>query len=157
MVTLRVDDKETETVGLEDGTAKFEVGGLSRGPHAITAEYGGDGRFAGSTANQNHVVGPAKTETIVSSPESSERGASVPFSVWVRIKGTETGVPSGSVRLFEGDLELANSPLIGAGRATVPITFNARGRHVIRAVYVPDPDSPTNFTGSESVCDHEVD
>ena len=79
---------------LNGGTATFSISTLGVSSHAITAVYGGDSNFGGSTKAVNQVVSKATTTTILtSSLNPSTFGQSVTFtaSVTPQFSGTVKG------------------------------------------------------------------
>jgi autotransporter-associated beta strand protein len=162
----------TGTVTFKDGTATLgtgtlmDVGGtatatfttgatqLSGGSHTITAVYGSDTNFAGSTsANFGYTVNQASTTTTITSasPNSpSTFGQQVTFTATVTpsILGVE---PTGMVTFKDGATTLGTGTLTDVGgTATATFTTGATqlggGGHTITAVYGSDP----NFAGSTS-------
>lgn len=128
------------SISLDDsGTATFTTSSLSAGSHTITAVYGGDTNFAGSTsAALTQTVGAASASTattLTSSLASSAQGASVVFTAAVTGHG---GIPSGSVTFYDGTTALGAADLDGAGVATFATNTLALGGHSITASYGGD-------------------
>src|SRR5437016_8728985 len=67
---------------LSGGTATFTTSGLGTGAHSITAIYGGDANFAGSTSPilTQTVNKAASSTSVVSTNNASNRGAAVTFT-----------------------------------------------------------------------------
>jgi hypothetical protein len=127
------------------GVATFTISALAVGSHMITATYGGDTRFAGSTGPLNttpQVVNQAITTTTVSSSENpSNWGDAVTFAATV---GSSAGFPSGSVTFFDSSTPLGTGTLNGNGIAMFTTSTLSIGNHTITAQYAGN----TNFAGS---------
>src|SRR5205823_14886296 len=119
------------TVTCKDGLAALGTGTLSSGsatftttslsvagsPHSITAFYGGDTNFNGSTSPAvSQTVNKATTTTSVSSSANpSVFSQSVTFTA--AVSPQFTGVPTGSVTFKDGSTTLGTGALDGAGQA----------------------------------------
>jgi len=135
----------TTTAGVT--TATFTTSTLAVGSHSITATYGGDTNFTGSTsAVLTQTVNKASTSTTVaSSANPSAFGQSVIFTATVGVVAPGAGSPSGTVTFLDGATTLGTGTLSG-GTATFTTSALAIGSHSITASYGGD----TNFNGSTS-------
>src|SRR6266581_2175518 len=135
----------TTTAGVT--TATFTTSTLAVGSHSITATYGGDTNFTGSTsAVLTQTVNKASTSTTVaSSANPSVFGQSVTFTATVVVVAPGAGSPSGTVTFLDGATALGSGTLSG-GTATFTTSALAIGSHSITASYGGD----TNFNGSTS-------
>jgi photosystem II stability/assembly factor-like uncharacterized protein len=132
---------------LSGGTASIGISTLAAGSHSITAAYGGDANFAGSTspALSLTVQAAATITTLTSSPNPSAAGQTVGFTVTVT--SGVSGVPAGSVALMDGSTQLGSWNLT-SGQATFGLSSLGAGQHSFTAVYTPS--TPSNFAGSTS-------
>jgi hypothetical protein len=130
---------------LSGGTATFTTSGLTAGTHSITAIYGGNANFAGSTspALMQTVNKAANSTSVASSNNPSIFGAAVTFTATVM--SSATGAPTGTVTFQDGATTLGTGMLSG-GTATLSTSALAGGAHSITAVYAGD----TNFASSTS-------
>src|SRR6266480_2711663 len=130
---------------LSGGTATFTTSGLTAGTHSITAIYGGDANFAGSTSPvlTQTVNKAASSTSVVSSNSPSNRGAAVTFTA--SVTSPVTGTPTGTVTFQDGASALGTGTLSG-GTATFTTSALTAGTHSITAIYGGD----ANFTGSTS-------
>lgn len=133
---------------LSSGKATFATSALTQGSHSITASYGGDSTFAGSTSSAlaQVVNGAAKastTTTVASSQNPSTVGQSVTFTASVN-SGT-AGTITGTVAFLDGSASLGTGT-VSSGKATFTTTSLASGTHSITAQYQGD----TNFATSTS-------
>jgi hypothetical protein len=127
------------TGSLSNGTATFSTSSLGVGTHNITAAYGGDTNFTGSTSNtvaQSVTNKPATstTTTIASSVNPSVSGQPVTFTATVSGSG---GTPSGTVTFFDGSNSLGSQTLSG-GTASITVSSLSVGAHSITASYGGD-------------------
>src|SRR6266566_128044 len=144
-VTSSATGTPTGTGTLSGGTATFTTSGLTAGTHSITAIYGGDANFAGSTSPvlTQTVNKAASSTSVVSSNSPSNRGAAVTFTA--SVTSSATGTPTGTVTFQDGASALGTGTLSG-GTATFTTSALTAGTHSITAIYGGD----ANFTGSTS-------
>jgi hypothetical protein len=130
------------------GAATYTTTSLSVGTHSITAVYGGDSNFNGSTSPAlSQKVNKANTSTtVISSLHPSVRGQSVIFTATVKATAPGAGTPTGTVTFKDGGKVLGTKALDGSGQATYTTTSLSVGTHSITAVYGGD----SNFNGSTS-------
>jgi hypothetical protein len=145
--TVTFDDGATMlgTGTLSSGTATFLSSALGAGAHSITAIYGGDANFAGSTSPVlTQTVNKAASSTaVISSNSSSNRGAPVTFTATVT--SSATGTPTGTVTFQDGGSQIGTGTL-SSGRAAFTTLALGTGAHSITAIYGGD----ASFTGSTS-------
>jgi hypothetical protein len=130
---------------LSGGTATSTTSGLGTGAHSITAIYGGDANFTGSTSPiLTETIGKAASSTAVgSSNNPSNIGTAVTFTATVT--SPVTGTPTGTVTFQDGASVLGTGTLSG-GTATFTTSGLTGGTHSITAVYSGD----ANFAGGTS-------
>jgi Bacterial Ig-like domain (group 3)/Divergent InlB B-repeat domain len=132
------------TEPLSGGVATFSTAALSVGSHSITATYGGDSNFQGSTSPMlTQVVNSSSTTTALkSSLNPSTVGQTVTLTATVTSSG---GTPTGTVNFSDGGALNVTEPLSG-GVATFSTASLSVGSHSITATYGGD----SNFQGSTS-------
>jgi hypothetical protein len=114
------------------------------GARTLTATYGGDANFQGSTsAGEPHSVTQANSTTTITAdgPDPSVVGQAVTVSFSVTSAG---GAPTGNVTVTASGGSESCTGTVGAGRCD--ITLSAAGARTLTAVYGGD----TNFNGSTS-------
>ena len=118
--------------------ATFTTSSLSAGSHSITAVYGGDSNFSGSTSPVlTQTVGQAATTTAVSSsPNPSAFGQAVTFTATVT-PTSGSGTPTGTVTFADGATMLGTATLSG-GQATFTTSSLSAGNHTITVTYGGD-------------------
>jgi hypothetical protein len=123
------------SANLSGGTATFTTVGLTQGPYSITAVYGGDANFVGSTsAALTQVVNKISTTTVVNaSSNPSVHGQSVLLTATVTAVSPGTGIPTGTVTFKNGMTTLGTGTL-SSGVATCTTSL-ATGSYSITAVY----------------------
>ncbi|MGA7340571.1 MAG: Ig-like domain-containing protein [Terracidiphilus sp.] len=133
------------TAQLTSGAASLTTTALPVGTDSITAVYGGDSSFAGSTsAAVSQTVNQASSSTTLkSSLNPSTSGQSVTLTA--DISGQFGGAATGSVTFSSGGSSLGNSS-VSNNMATLTTTALPVGTDSITAVYSGD----SNFTGSTS-------
>ena len=146
-VTFKDGTTTLATGTLSTGSATFATSSLSVGTHSITAVYGGDTKFAGSTSSAlSQTVNQASTTTVVvSSANPSVFGQSVTLTATVSAVAPGGGTPTGTVTFKDGTTTLGTGTL-SSGSATFSTATLALGTHSITAVY----GAATNFGGSTS-------
>jgi len=109
------------------------------GSHTITAVYGGDSSFAGSTSNVvTQQVDANTTTTLTSAPNPSNFGQTVQFTAQVSVQSPGTGYPNaGSVTFYNGSSSIGTVSLTSTsgGKATISYSSLPVGFNSIRAVY----------------------
>src|SRR6266446_9148656 len=130
---------------LSGGTATFTTSGLGTGAHSITAIYGGDANFTGSTSPiLTETIGKAVSSIAVgSSNNPSIIGTAVTFTA--AVTSPVTGTLTGTVTFQDGATALGMGTLSG-GTATFTTSGLTAGTHSITAVYSGD----ANFAGGTS-------
>ena len=125
------------------------ISDLSVGTHNITAVYGGDSSFIGSTSDAlSQEVDNADTTTVVTSDiHPSVFGQGVTFTATVSAAAPGAGTPAGSVQ-FSIDGHPVGTPVtLNSGQASYgPVSDLAVDSHEIQAVY----GGGTSFNGSTS-------
>jgi hypothetical protein len=132
------------------GVASCSVAYAAAGTHAITAVYGADLNFTGSTS-------PVLTQTInqgataaavTSSVSPSVSGEGVSYTGTVTAVVPASGTPTGTVAFLDGASAIAgcSAQPLAAGVATCGVTYAGVGSHAITVVYGGD----ANFTSSTS-------
>ena len=137
------------TAGLNsNGTAIFDttVLSVSSSPDAISAVYGGDANFSGSTfANLLQTVNQASTGITLSSPAATIGvGQPITFTAVVGASGPGAGTATGVVTFEDGGTSLGTAGLDSTGTATLTTTTLTFGSHTLTALYGGD----ANFTSS---------
>jgi hypothetical protein len=134
---------------LNNGRASVATSSLSVGAHSITAVYGGDSNFSGSTSAvltqtvNNSSTGGTTSTSVSGSPNPANVGQNVTFTATVSSSGS--GTPTGTVAFEDGTTDLGSAPL-SSGQAVFNASALSLGAHSITAIYSGD----SNFTGSTS-------
>jgi ELWxxDGT repeat protein len=136
------------TVSLSGGRATFTTASLSRGNHAISANYGGDGNFLASAyTNYGQTVQKAATTTAVTtSVNPIVTGQTLVITATVQAVSPGAGTATGMVTFMDNTTSLGTGTLNGAHQATFSTSALAVGTHAITASYGGD----NNFTSSVS-------
>jgi hypothetical protein len=146
-VTVTASTGESCSSTLSAGTGSCPLIFNTAGPRTITATYGGDSNFIGSTSSPaiSQTVNQGTTSTTVSaSPNPSNLGQQVTVSF--SVTGTPSSpVPTGNVTVTASTGESCSSAL-SAGAGSCPLTFQTSGARTLTASYPGD----VNFTGSAS-------
>jgi hypothetical protein len=140
----------TTTLGsasLSGGTATFSTTALGAGTHSVTAVYGGDANFTGSSSTlvTQTVNQDATASAVTSSVNPSGYGQSVTFTATVTASAPGSGTPTGTVTFKSGSTTLGTATL-GGGTATFTTSTLSVGSHTITVSYGGD----SNLTGSTS-------
>jgi hypothetical protein len=114
------------------GMTSFTTSSLAAGSHTITATYGGNTNFAGSTGQVTQNVNTGTTTTaLTSSVNPSAPGQAVTFTATVSGGG---GMPTGTVTFKDGGATIGTGTLSN-GAASFTIASLATGNHTITAAY----------------------
>jgi hypothetical protein len=119
------------------GQATFTTSVLSVATHSITAVYGGNANYTGSTsaALSQNVTKDGTSTTVVSSLNPSVVGQAVTFTATVTANAPGTGIPNNNVVFKDGTKTLATRNLDSNGQATFTISTLKVGNHSITVVY----------------------
>jgi hypothetical protein len=135
---------------LSSGTATYSANTLAAGTHVISALYGGDTNFIGSTSaavtvTVSTVVQIATTTTLTPSATTAVTGSGLTFTAQVAAASGST-VPSGTVNFADSGATLGSGTLNASGIATFTTSSLAAGSHTIAAQYT----GATGFAASTS-------
>ena len=146
-VTLSVDGGSPISEPLTNGSAVFELSGLSVGSHNLVATYAAQANFVGSSANGSIVITQsslATATTVTSSAIKPAYDQSVTFTATVSASAN-SAIPTGSVQ-FEVNGVNDGSPVnLTNGVATLVTSTLGSGPETITAVY----SGGTNFAASQ--------
>ena len=111
----------------------------------ISADYQGDTRFAGASANLDQEVDVAQTTTaLTTSPNPSVFGQSVTVRAEVSADAPATGTPGGTVRFVIDGTTVGFVDLVN-GVAEMQVSDLGVGDHTVRAIYLStDPNFATS-------------
>ncbi|MFJ5275105.1 beta strand repeat-containing protein, partial [Streptomyces sp. NPDC088358] len=137
---------------LAGGVSTLTTSTLSVGSHPLTAVYGGDGDFNGSTSpvDTQTVSAADTTTTLTSAPDPSVFGEAKILTATVTVVAPGAGTPTGTVSFFDG-ATLIGTGTLTAGVATLTTSTLSVGSHALTAVYGGSPD----FNGSTSPVDSQ--
>lgn len=130
-----------------NGVATFKIASLASGRHTITAVYGGDDNFTGSTSAvlTETVQRAASHVGLTSSAHSARLGQVVSLTARVGSSTPGAPAPSGVVTFKDGGVVVGRAT-VKNGVAVLHLAKLHRGRHTLTAVYGGDAD----FLGSSS-------
>jgi hypothetical protein len=130
------------------GTAALQVSNLPAGTASITAAYGGDTDFLGSTsAAVTETVQPDSTTTAVVSPSVLRAVYGQPVVLTTLVSNANTSAtPAGTVTFKDGSTVLGTATLDAGGTAALTVTTLAVGRHPSLTASFSDPAG--NFLAS---------
>ena len=118
-------------------TATYTISALTGGCHSVTAVYGGNSNFNGSTSSV--LTQTVNTAPVTVSITSNNNPATFGSSVTLTITLTSSGaVPTGTVTLADGVAPLGTLPLNGSGVATYTTSALSGGSHSLSATYNGD-------------------
>src|SRR3989449_604286 len=113
------------------------------GNKTLTATYGGDANFAGSTsAGASHTVTASGTTTTITghTPDPSAVGQAVSFTFTVTANAPGSGTPTGTVTVSDGTQNCSASVATGS----CSIAFSSAGGHSVTASYPGDGNFATS-------------
>ena len=110
------------------------------GSHVITASYGGDQNFTGSTSASygESVVKASTSTTLQSSLNPSTAHTPVTLTAVVSVVSPGSGTPTGTITFMEGTIVIRRLSLDATGRATFGTSLLSVGSDTITAVYSDD-------------------
>lgn len=118
------------------GAGSCQLAIADPGQYSITASYAGDANLNPSSDNEPHTVSAAgSTTTLSSSLNPSTVGDNVTFTAHVA-PASGGGTPTGTVKFFEGAIQIGQANLDGSGDAQITKNDLAQGDHAITAKYL---------------------
>jgi hypothetical protein len=143
----------TGTLAVVNGKyqATYQTATLSAASHSITAKYGGDPNYAGSTSSAvNQTVNQAATTTAGSTSGSGYFGQSMTFSATVTANAPSTATVVGSVDFFDVTTNVdLGTVALSSGKASLSLTSLPTGTQTIQLKYLGNSNfiaSSTNVT-----------
>ncbi|MDD5265183.1 MAG: Ig-like domain-containing protein, partial [Candidatus Bipolaricaulis sp.] len=144
---------------LSSGVAALSTSALSVGSHSLTATYGGDGTYDGSTSPAiSHTVNRASTSVaLASAPDPSVVGETITLTATVTATPPGSGAPTGTVTFTYGSgTVLGAAELVGSGTSTSQAVLDTDalpvGTHTVTATYQGSGD----YVGSAGTDSHTV-
>jgi len=132
-VTFQDNGNGIGSATLSNGSASISTSSLSPGTHTLSASYGGDIHFTGSSANTNQQVNNVNSSvTVTSSLNPSTYGQPVTLSATVAPPDA-----TGTVAFSEGAASYGTSPLSN-GSASLTLNSLPPGTHNLTATYSGD-------------------
>ena len=130
---------------LDSSGRAFLVVTMARGTHVVTADYSGSPTYLPSTATtQVDVTGIATTTTMTVGKTVVKAGK--PLSVSVTVDAAGNSLPTGMVRLYDGEEPVGTAATLSSGKATIVWTPVAKGSRSLTVRYAGD----AQHAGSES-------
>lgn len=150
-VTFFVNGVQASVVTLAAGsnTATYTTASLGTAGAMVTAVYGGDANYNGSTGALPQSVNRAGTATtIASSLPGAVAGQTITFTATVTpdAGGTYPSMPTGLVTFLDNGAAIGTGTLDASGHATLSTNALSVGPHSITAMY----NSDANFSASAS-------
>jgi YVTN family beta-propeller protein len=118
------------------GDATFATSSLAPGAHSITAVYGGDANYAGSTSAAVNEQIQATTTTTLSPVTGAVYGS--PVKLTATVSSSVSGTPTGTVTFLDGVTTLGTGTLNSSGMATFTTSLLSVGSHTLSASYGGD-------------------
>ena len=119
-----------------NGVATLAVSTLSVGQHAISASYGGNTNYAGSSSSAlSEAVSLTPSTTVAAGGAGAMTGA--PVTLTATVSGAN-GVATGTVKFFDGGSQMGAGILNAQGVATLTVGSMTVGIHTVVAVYGGD-------------------
>ena len=153
-VTFRRGSTVLGSATVSGGQAVFTTTTLPAGASNLTAIYGGDATYVGSTsaASSHTVLTGTTTTTLTSTLNPSTFGAQVTFTATV-VTSVAGAVPTGVVEFIEGSATLGTGTLDATGHATFSTSSLAlkNGKamtHNIKAKYLGDAYNTTSTSAT---------
>jgi len=131
--TVTVSDGTGASCNAAVGAGSCQLTPATAGSKTLTATYGGDANFNGSSDTEPHTVGKAATTTAIGmvSPSPASFGQLVTINYSVTANAPSTGTPTGSVTVSDGTTGCSAAVATGscsytpasAGTKTLTVTY----------------------------------
>ncbi|MFY9674611.1 MAG: Ig-like domain-containing protein, partial [Terriglobales bacterium] len=138
------------TATLSAGVAQFTTSSLTAGSHSLTAVYGGDSVFQGSTSAvvTEQVNQEIATVTVVTSATPVYIYQNVVFTASVSADGGI--VATGTMSFQQGSTSMGTVPLVN-GQANVTLSFSTANTYRVTATYSGDQNYKANSSYVDEV------
>jgi hypothetical protein len=142
-VTFSEGSNTLKSAPLSNGQATFQTSALAPGPHTITATYGGDKTFLGSSGSVVQSVSQLLSGTTLSGPTSAAAGQKVTYTASVSPNNA-----AGQVAFYDQGAQLAIVNLAPNNQAVYSSTSFTLGLHSITAKYLGNADYQPSSSGA---------
>ena len=140
MVTFRDGAKSLGTGTLNSGVATLVTSTLSAGRHSITAVYGGDANYSGSTSAvlKQVVLAPPSASTTVVETSGSPSMVKQLVTFTATVSSPDGPIPDGELVTFSDNGVVLTSISLAGGVASYSTSALKAKTHVIKATYAGD-------------------
>jgi hypothetical protein len=154
------------TGGVTTATLSVSTLSVAGSPHTITAVYGGDTNYSGSSGTTSETVNGMPTTTgVTSSKNPANAGTTITFTATVSQSTNLTSTPVGTIQFYDGTVDSAHkigsaqtlSGSANSATASVQTAALTVGTHPIIAVYTPSSVSFSASDNSASPYSQEID
>lgn len=146
------DGSHSCNITLVNGAGSCSLPSTAAGPLTLTATYGGDVNFNGSSDSEAHAISKSESLTTITSdnPDFSRYGQNYTVAVSVQAVAPGFGTPSGSVAVSDGEHACVITLSSGSGSCSLPST--SAEEKTLTASYSGDQ----NFNNSSDEELHQV-
>jgi hypothetical protein len=151
-VSLSIDGNLAQSASLANGQFVLPLN-LSAGDHTLSGSYSGDGKFLPKAFADLQLTVTKASTTIVLTPSSNPAIYGSAVDLGLDVKPEFSGVPSGSLSIWDGATLVTTLNLDATGHRTFSLSGLTHGHHSLSASYTGDGNfaSSTSATLDENV------
>ena len=153
-ITYSLDGAAPVVVALTSSKAAFTVASPAPGAHKVILTYAAQGNFAaGGPLTESFTTAQGATALkIAVSSSSPAAGSSI--SITGTASTPSSGVPTGTVTVYDNNTALGTAPIAANGSFAYPVTKIAKGSHSYYASYLGSTDYAAAKSATVSVTAH---
>jgi hypothetical protein len=152
VITYSLDGGSPVIVAINNGNAPFTVPGtLSAGNHTLLISYAAQGNYAAAGPLTRTVSTAQGTTQMNVAPSSYYFAASGSMTISGSITTSNSGVPQGSVTIFDGGTAIGTAPIGAQGGISYTVTGVSKGSHTYSAKFAGTSNYTASTSGSATV------
>jgi hypothetical protein len=151
-VTYSLDGASVTSLALSSGTVSFAIAPPpAAGAHKLTIAYAAQGNYAaGTTLTESFTTAPGQTQLLIS-PSSYYIAAGSRITLTVTASTPQSGVPTGTVTVYDNGKALGAATIGSKGVATYTVASIPKGTNTYTAKYAATADYAAAASGSAAV------
>ncbi len=153
-ITYSLDGATPVVVALTSSKAAFTVASPAPGVHKLTITYAAQGNFAAAGPLTESFTTAQGGTALQISPSNYNPATGSSISITGTASTPNSGVPTGTVTVYDNNTSLGTAPIAANGAFTYPVSNIAKGSHSYYASYLGSTDYAAAKSATVSVTTH---